>query len=196
MAVVYKISCLDESVKECYIGSTVNFRKRIYQHKHFCHNENSKIYNLPLYKFIRENGGFDAWTMTIIDSLTTIDKNEILKCERRYVEEQKFRLNKEIPSRTMKEYMKEYQKDHKEEIVEYYKQYREANRETLNKKNKQYYLDHKEEMAEYKKQYREANREAILKRNNEKVQCERCGAFINRSNFGQHKKSKKCMNAI
>ena len=177
MAVVYKISCLDESIKESYIGSTVNFRKRMRCHKRACNNENSHNYNYPVYKFIRENGGIGAWEMTIIDSLTTIDKNEILKCERRYVEEQEFSLNKFIPTRTRKEY---YQ-DHKEEKNAYDKQYHQAHKEKLNEISRQYYQD---------------NREAICKRNNEKVQCERCGAFSGRQNLPRHQRSKKCMNAI
>jgi len=115
MAMMYKISCLDESVKECYIGSTINFKRRMIQHKYSCNNENSKEYNKSLYKFIRETGGWKNWNMTIIDSLTTIDKHEKEKCERRYIEEQEFRLNKMIPLRTDKE----YQQAHKEKIVEY-----------------------------------------------------------------------------
>ena len=157
MAVIYRIKCLDESIKECYIGSTMNFKERMRLHKHSCNNENSKNYNQPLYKFIRENGGIGAWTMTIIDSLTTIDKNEILKFERRYVEEQEFRLNKQLPSRTKKEYSID-------------------NKEKLNKISRQYNQDHKE-------------------KTNEKIQCERCGAFSTRHHLRRHQKTKKCMNA-
>ena len=79
MAVIYKISCLDETIKEAYVGSTLNFKDRMSQHKSNCNNEICKEYNKPLYKFIRENGCFGVWTMTIIDSLTTIDKKEVEK---------------------------------------------------------------------------------------------------------------------
>ena len=165
MAVIYKISCLDETIKETYVGSTLKFKQRIKRHEINCHYENGDVYNYPLYKFIRENGGWEAWEMKIIDSLTTTNKNEMLKFERRYIAEQKFSLNKQLPTRTVKKY----------------------------------YLDHKEKIIEYKKewsrQWYEANKEAICKRNNEKVQCERCGAFSSRGNLRQHKKSKKCMNA-
>jgi len=220
MSVIYKISCLDESVKECYIGSTIDFKKRMTHHKSDCHNENGRHYNVPLYQFIRENQGWGAWKMTIIDSLTTTDKKEIEKCERKYIEEQEFSLNKFIPTRTSKEYwqeyhlhnkekinkyQKQYQQAHKEEIAEKKKQYREANREKLNEKNrqyhqehkekkKQYYQDHKEELAENKKQYYQANREKINKYNLEKIQCERCGAFSTRCNLTRHQKTKKCIN--
>ena len=176
MAVIYKIFCLHESIKESYIGSTMDFKKRMKLHKHSCNNENSKKYNVPLYQFIRENGGIGAWEMTIIDSLTTIDKKEVEKCERKYIEELEFSLNKFIPARKKKEYIK----DHKEEIAEYMKKYCENNRKELSEKKKQYY---------------EANREAICKKNKEKVQCERCGAFSVKGSLLRHQRSKKCMNA-
>ena len=95
MAVIYKISCLDESIKESYVGSSMDFKERMSKHKYSCNNENYRYYNFPLYKFIRENGGWGAWKMTIIDSLTTIDKTEKEKCERKYIEENRdIALNK------------------------------------------------------------------------------------------------------
>ena len=191
MAVIYKIFCLHESIKESYIGSTMDFKKRMKLHKHSCNNENSKKYNVPLYQFIRENGGIGAWEMTIIDSLTTIDKKEVEKCERKYIEQLEFSLNMRVPSRTHKEYLL----DHKEEIAEKKKLYRQDNKKEIAEKKKQYYQDNKEEIAEYKRQYREANRETISKQKNEKVACERCGAFSVRSSLRRHQRSNKCMNA-
>ena len=175
MAVVYNISCLDESVKECYIGSTIDFKNRMWGHKHSCNNENSHNYNQPLYQFIRENGGWGAWKMTIIDSLTTIDKNVIEKCERKYVEEQEFRLNKELPSRTPKEYYE----DNREKLLEQKRQYRQDHKE----ESKQYYQDHKESALEYQKQYRQDHKEKASEHQKqyrkEKVTCA-CGSVVNR----------------
>jgi hypothetical protein len=176
MSTIYLISSDYEFLHETYVGSTTNFKRRLICHKSHYHNENSKAYNKPLYKFIRENGGWRAWKMTIIDSLTTTDKNEILKCERKYIEEQEFSLNKTLPSRTQKEWIQ----DHKEEISEW---------------KKQYYLDHKEEMAEYKKQYYQDHKEELSEKKNEKIQCERCGAFSTRNHLTRHQRSKKCMNS-
>jgi len=59
--VIYKIVCQDESVTECYVGHTTNFKSRKNQHK--CR---SKTINFKLYQMIRENGGWDNWTMTPI----------------------------------------------------------------------------------------------------------------------------------
>jgi len=205
MAVIYVLKCCDTCVKETYIGSTINFKTRMQQHNTSCNNENSHNYNQPLYQFIRENGGFGAWDMTIIDSLTTTNKNEILKCERKYIEEQSNGLNKHLPSRTNKEYYQDnreklihqvnlYRETNREAIKNKQKLYREANREKINKYHKQHYQDHKEEIAEKKKQYREANRETILKKMNEKIQCKKCGAFVGRTHLTRHQKTKKCIN--
>ena len=79
---IYKLSCKDEFVSEYYIGSTVNFKKRIYTHKTSCNNK-GKSY---LYWFIRDNGGWDNWKMEIIkevekDKLKEIEKEFILRLE-------------------------------------------------------------------------------------------------------------------
>ena len=79
---IYKISCKDEFVTECYIGQTVNFKKRTYTHKSVCNNK-GKGY---LYWFIRNNGGWNNWKMEIIkevekDKLKEVEKEFILKLQ-------------------------------------------------------------------------------------------------------------------
>jgi len=44
MSVIYKISCKDLNIKECYFGSTKNFNKRKIIHKSHCYKENIKEY--------------------------------------------------------------------------------------------------------------------------------------------------------
>jgi hypothetical protein len=153
----------------------MDFKTRMSQHKHCCNNENGNEFNRHIYKFIRENGGWKNWNMNIIDSLTTTDEYEMIKCERKYIEEQQVRLNKDIPSRTRKE----YRLDNLEKINKYQKQYREAN---------------KEKKAEYLKQYHQDHKEEISKKKLEKIQCERCGAFSARACLRRHQRTKKCIN--
>lgn len=50
----------------CYIGSTKDFKDRKRQHKYNCNNENANNYNLKLYQFMRENGGWDNFDMVKI----------------------------------------------------------------------------------------------------------------------------------
>ena len=51
--IIYKIVCNDLNITDCYVGSSINFKRRKGEHKSSCNNPNSKIYNLNVYKFIR-----------------------------------------------------------------------------------------------------------------------------------------------
>ena len=64
----YKICCKDITIKEIYIGQTTDFTRRKSCHKQSCNNANSLGYNIRLYKFIRENGGWDHWDMILIEN--------------------------------------------------------------------------------------------------------------------------------
>ena len=52
-SVIYEIKCKNSDVKSSYIGSTVNYRRRIKEHKSKCNNKNSKNYNCFVYQYIR-----------------------------------------------------------------------------------------------------------------------------------------------
>ena len=66
-SLIYKICPIDKKIEECYIGSTTSFSRRKYDHKSACNNIISKGYSKPLYKHIRENGGWDAFEMVLIE---------------------------------------------------------------------------------------------------------------------------------
>ena len=36
---IYKISCKDTTITECYVGSTCDFKRRKIDHKSYCNNE-------------------------------------------------------------------------------------------------------------------------------------------------------------
>lgn len=57
----YKLTCKDPLITNCYIGKTKHFNARASNHKNNC-KENT----LKVYKYIRENGGWDNWTMSTI----------------------------------------------------------------------------------------------------------------------------------
>jgi len=122
--VIYKIVCKDETITDMYIGHTTNFKNRIIDHKCCCNNIKDKSYNIKLYHFIRENGGWDNWDMIKIEEYPCNNINEATKRERYWVEELKSSLNTDIPSRTQKEYykeninkIKEYSKKYNEKII-------------------------------------------------------------------------------
>ena len=75
----YKICSLDNEY--IYIGSTIDFKKRMQKHKSNCNTPNSKKFNYKLYKTIREHNGFENFIFDIIESINTDDKLIVLKRE-------------------------------------------------------------------------------------------------------------------
>jgi len=160
---MYKIVCKDLTITYTYVGHTTNWTKRKSKHKCNCHNENSREYHFQVYRIIRENGGWDNWTMILIEDYPCENRLQAEQRERYWIETLNANLNKVIPSRTIQEW--------KEEHKEYIKIY-----------NTNYYQEHKEDIKIYNTNYYQKNREKII--------CE-CGAKVIRRNMSNHKKSKK-----
>jgi len=91
--IFYKIYCKDESINELYIGHTTNFVQRKHAHKNSCNNEKSPCYPLKVYKTIRENGGWNNWTMDIIAFHNCKDSYEARKTEQEYYDKLGATLN-------------------------------------------------------------------------------------------------------
>jgi hypothetical protein len=175
----YKIICNNTNITDIYIGHTTNFIERRRAHKKCCINAIYKAYNTKVYKCIRENGGWENWSMIIISEQECNDKSEACKIERQYIEQYNATLNNNIPSRTVKEYreankdkskeyyqsnkdkIKEYRENNKEKINELIKKYRDVNRSKINEKKKLYYENNKDKSKENNKKYRDANRSKI-----------------------------------
>ena len=127
---IYKLNSVNPDIADCYIGKTSNCIKRMYQHKTDC-----KYYqHLRLYQFIKDNGGFDSFTMTILE--TDITKEQGPLKERQYYDIYKPSLNCNIPNRTQKESRSNYQKSeyNKTYRSKYYKQYN-ANKKLIQLNN-------------------------------------------------------------
>ena len=101
--VMYKIVCNDLDIKDVYVGNTTEFTKRKAEHKAGCCKENHKEYSKMLYQFIRENGGWDNFSMLEIEKFPCADGNEARARERYWFEELKATLNKVRPSITKEE---------------------------------------------------------------------------------------------
>tara|TARA_R110000868_G_scaffold308416_2_gene569922 strand:- start:783 stop:1226 length:444 start_codon:yes stop_codon:yes gene_type:complete len=99
-AIIYKISCNDNSITNCYVGSTTNFRIRKHRHKYNCCIETANEYNMKIYQFIRSNGGWENWTMVLIETYPTTTALELFKRERYWYDELKANLNTKLPHRT------------------------------------------------------------------------------------------------
>lgn len=169
--VIYKIVCQDESVTECYVGHTTNFKSRKNQHK--CR---SKTINFKLYQMIRENGGWHNWTMIPLEEYPCENYIQARIKEEAYRVELQSQLNtyKCFGAETKQEYMKEYtykyRQEYKELLKEKNKKYRQTNKEQIVEKNKKWRESNKEKSKEYCKLNREQiNEKARLRYQQKKL---------------------------
>ena len=66
--IIYKIVCNDFNIKDLYVGHTTDLVKRRSHHKCLCNSPDSKEYNFKVYKTIRDNGGWDNWSVIVIEN--------------------------------------------------------------------------------------------------------------------------------
>jgi len=94
------------------VGSTTNYAKRIIKHKSYCNNPRSD--NLKLYKYIRNNSGFDNWDFTILDHVDNEEftKIELLQMEMNFIEEHGASLNTQKPGAMLSIGKQAYDRDH------------------------------------------------------------------------------------
>ena len=204
-SVIYKIChCNDLENENIYIGSTTNFTRRKYEHKNRCNNEKNTEYNLPVYQFIRDNGGWEQFLMIPIEVYPCNDKKELEVRERYHIELLKSKLNKQKPTRSKKEWAidnkeiiaeqkKQHYEDNKKQILEKSKQYYEDNKEKIKEKTKKYQEQNKEYKKEKDKEYYQNHKEQIAEKTKEKVICDHCGCEITKVYLKKHKKTKKCL---
>ena len=83
---IYEIKSNDPSIIGTYIGSCWDMGKRLIRHASNCYNENNKEYNFPVYRYIRENGGFHTFNMRVIDSGECEDVTELVCGEQFYID--------------------------------------------------------------------------------------------------------------
>ena len=110
----YKISCNDINITDCYIGKTTNLKQRESMHKYNCNNENSPHHNYKIYKFIREHGGWNNFTLTEIGN-HNCNYEASSDYESYFYNLYNASLNTNIPNRDNKTYYE----DNKEIIKEY-----------------------------------------------------------------------------
>tara|TARA_R110000822_G_scaffold239820_1_gene369501 strand:- start:5 stop:685 length:681 start_codon:yes stop_codon:yes gene_type:complete len=213
--IVYKLCCKDAD--EFYIGSTIDFHKRQLKHKSCCNNVKGNDYNLKVYKYIRDNGGFDEWNFEILELGEYENKYLLYERERFFIEQNKPSLNHKIPNRTQKEYKKDNKEKINEKTKEYYqrnkeilckkqkenydnnkeiickkaKEYYQKNKERINERAKEHYQEYYQNSKEHKKEYYEKNKEKINERRKEKIKCEVCNCMIMRNSKSGHIQSQK-----
>jgi hypothetical protein len=217
--IIYKICCKDPSITDVYIGHTTNFIQRKNHHKTSCINENCKNHNTYVYKFIRDHGGWDNWSMVEIEEHNCKDKRQAESVEQYWIEKtaaslnciNPFTLNKEDPQlykqnwyeekkdyileKTKKHYEEnkedkiEYQKEYAQEHKEAITEYQKENKEKISEQKKIYREAHKEEAKLQQKQWREANKEKLKAEKSQIIDCE-CGHSYTFGNKNRHLQTK------
>ena len=136
-----------------------------YLYKKILSKWKTQFYNkyVTSYKVI-ENGDC---SIILLENYPCENKEQLNARERFYIETIEC-VNKNIPTRTIKEY---YEKN-KDMILEQKKQYYEKNKDIILEQNKQYYEKNKdtllEQQKQYQKQYYDKNKDTITKKNLER----------------------------
>jgi hypothetical protein len=165
-ALIYKIICKNPEIKDVYIGSTCNFKKRINNHKKDSKNKNLKVYNC-----INENGGWDNWAVEIIQKYPCTGFEELKILEDHYIKEMGT-LNGKNAVHDKKEYRqlnidkisereRQYYQLNKDKISERDRQYRQLNIDKIRERERRSYQLNKDKKNESKKRYYELNKDKI-----------------------------------
>jgi len=179
--VLYKLCSNNPLIEDEYVGKSGDFHIRKIAHKSVCNNVKSEGYNYEVYKFIRENGGYDNWDFEILETANLENEKEASNLERYWIEKLKPSLNKNLPAQTpeeLAEYNREYNREycrirHRQKMED--PEYRKENTETT----KKWAVDNPEKAA--------ALVAASQARGKEKITCV-CGAIHSRQGKSQHLK--------
>jgi hypothetical protein len=90
---IYKLQHRTDTTKEIYVGSTKTFKKRMNVHRDRCNNPNAYGHNYPVYVYIRENGGWNAWEVIDLATEYVENKHEQDEIENNYIKLLKPGLN-------------------------------------------------------------------------------------------------------
>ena len=125
---IYVIDCFDTD--DLYVGSTINFKTRISQHKYNCNTDGCEKYNLKLYQTIREYLGWENWAMFPIEEEIPIE--QLKEREQFYIETLEPSLNK-LNAIKNKDYEKIWRSLNRDKVSSTQKKYREIHKEKINK---------------------------------------------------------------
>jgi hypothetical protein len=177
--IIYKIVCNDLTITDLYVGQTTDFIRRRYQHKG--HHKNTKL-GAKIYQTIRDNGGWENWSMIQIEEYPCENGNEARARERYWFEQLQANLNLKCPNRSQEEYV-ELNKD---KIKERQKAYNEENRDERNRKKRIFYQKNIDKIKEHKL----LNKDKIKEQQSQPYNCE-CGSIVRICVKLRHFRSKK-----
>ena len=177
---IYKIVCDTNGL--LYIGSTVQkLCKRLSGHrdkyKRYLEGKSNFITSFDI---IKNNN----YKIILIENYPCNSKEELEREERKYIESIEC-VNKNIPTRTDKE----YRITNKHKIKERNKEYKLNNKDKIKEQKKEYYEKNKDKL----KENYEKKKDKILEKRKEKIECEFCKSIITKDHLKRHQKSLKCL---
>jgi len=164
-----------------YVGSTCNpLHKRKDQHK----RRSSANPERPVYKHL--NGiGWEHVEIILVENFPCTSKDELNKRERYWIEKLNPHLNRQIPTRSDKEYRnshkeksKSYRETHREELREVLQKYRDDHHEELLEKAKVYRESHKEDIKDRRKTWYESNKARVNERRRKDAKAQKENALF------------------
>jgi group I intron endonuclease len=108
---IYKIYCDIDGVDEIYVGSSRDLNVRIAKHKYDCTNSKSNNYNFKLYRYIRDNNGWENFTVEILQRYSCENEIQLHIKEQEWIDKLKPTLNERkgyLSASDKKEYQKVY----------------------------------------------------------------------------------------
>jgi len=174
-SVIYRIYCKNQDIKDCYIGSSKCIYFRMNCHKSVCYNKTISYYNLKIYKFIRNNGGWDNFDYEILEYYPCNNFEELRQKEQEYIEKLNPSLN-DAPSYRTEEFKKERIKMNKK-IWNQSENGKESSRKKTKKlmNNPEKYKKKLENKSEWGKKPK---------------YCEICSRTVTNDGWSHHKKTK------
>lgn len=162
-----KVYKLTNSVDDAtYIGSTYcSLTWRMAMHKKDCKKNSDQ----RVYKHYTDIG-FENVSIELIEDFPCEMRQQLLSREYKWMKELKPSLNKNIPTRT-------------------HKQWQNDNRDKKNETNRKFKAKNREKYSKEQNEYYHKNKEVINEKRKQKVDCIQCGKLISKSNFGRHMKT-------
>ncbi len=176
---IYKI--VNNENSNVYYGSTIQpLYKRMYKHRHKHNNCMSKKIGIDI----------KECKIILVEKYPCNSKYELESRERYYIENFEC-VNKNIPTRTMKEYNESI----KDKLKEYREKYNVENKEKIKLNKQKYYIKNKDKINERNNKYRTKNKQKYKQNARVKITCD-CGAIICKDRLWKHKKTKKHLRFI
>jgi len=140
LVTIYSIVC-KTNPELIYVGSTQDYKKRVWTHSSASKENPKKIYEL-----IRSNGGWDNFVMSPIKTFECDTREQGREEEDKYIVEMKATMNTiraTFDIKRKQEYDRKYIGENKEKIKEYRDEYRKENADKIHADAKRYYQEHK-----------------------------------------------------